>query len=613
MAIGRITGPMLFSNLDRQGVDLAIDGNLAFFDVNNRYVGISTATPNYLLDVNGNANISGALIVHNTSSFLGNISVGNIVLTGNITTNGNTNYISGNIGQFFGNAAGFGALYAGVNSGYVYQPQTVLQNSTNFNGYAQVNHQNINNGSAASTDYVATADTGTADAGYIDMGINSSGFVGGVGNELNNPLDGYLYVQGTSGLNGNLLIGTGTASDIVFSTGGFSTTNNYQGRFKNNVGLILAQTTSSTSTTSGALQVTGGIGIAGNAYINNIYTTNGLNWSANGVSALYGNTNVSTYLASNTDPTISNIFSTLSTINTEFSEINGNTITLGANTVQAFISNAVTFTQSTTVTNAIAELNYVLGKLVPPSPPNFPNSTTISVGTTNSGLMCNFTQTDNSGWGNLSVAGGTLVSTLRASSFSTIGTPITNVGPGSTGTITTYVNGVPNGNVTLTGSNGNTLNGNLYVYNVEDYHSVVSTVTAGFWTVFSAYATAGAGKSPGWNRVHISDSATGNQTNDATWYYDSSSPSAPSFSGTSMVLSSNVVQYSSTIPMFTTSAGFTLKGNVQNISGDTYPNSTNLISSSAANGAFAAPALVSYAAAGVTTPITRNNTAVVSF
>ena len=31
MAIGRISGPMLFSNLERQGLDLAIEGNLIYF------------------------------------------------------------------------------------------------------------------------------------------------------------------------------------------------------------------------------------------------------------------------------------------------------------------------------------------------------------------------------------------------------------------------------------------------------------------------------------------------------------------------------------------------------------------------------------------------------
>lgn len=291
----------------------------------------------------------------------------------------------------------------------------------------------------------------------------------------------------------------------------------------------------------------------------------------------------------------------------------GNTISLGANTAAALISNAVTLTTTTKVTDAIAELNYVLGKLVPPSPPNFPNNTGISVATSNSGLMCNFVQTDNSGWGNLSVGAGTFVNTLRASSFSTSGTAITNVGPGSVGIITAYINGNPNGNVTLTGNNNNTTDGNIYVYNVEDYHAVVSTVTPGFWTVFSTYATASSGIPSGWNSVHISDSGTGTRTNDAVWYYDSSSPNSPAFSATSFVLSSNVVQYSSTIPMFTSSSGFTIKGNVTNLSGDTYPNSSNLFNSTSGNGAFGSPPNVSYSSASVTLPLARNSSAIGQF
>lgn len=47
MAIGRISGPMLFQNLERQGLDLSIEGNLIYFDVNRRRIGINTSTPEY--------------------------------------------------------------------------------------------------------------------------------------------------------------------------------------------------------------------------------------------------------------------------------------------------------------------------------------------------------------------------------------------------------------------------------------------------------------------------------------------------------------------------------------------------------------------------------------
>lgn len=289
----------------------------------NSILGANVNIATLQTQVYANANAS-AYLTSFLPTYAGNLTAGNLVVSGNINYVGNVNSINISTGVFTGNSSGFGALYAGILSGYTYQAQTVLQNSTNFNGYAQVNHQNINNGATASTDYVATADTGTAGAGYIDMGINSSGFVNGTGNELNYPLDGYLYAQGTTGTNGNLILGTGGTADIVFTTGGFSTTNNYQGRFKNNVGLILAQTTQSTSTTSGALQVAGGVGIAGNVNIGGNLLVNGTNITlantiqSNQISAIsanigsfytyanlnygtssYANANVSAYLLGN--------------------------------------------------------------------------------------------------------------------------------------------------------------------------------------------------------------------------------------------------------------------------------------------------------------------------
>lgn len=49
MAIGRISGPMLLPNLERQGVNLAIDGNLILFDVTSRTITIGNTVPLYSL------------------------------------------------------------------------------------------------------------------------------------------------------------------------------------------------------------------------------------------------------------------------------------------------------------------------------------------------------------------------------------------------------------------------------------------------------------------------------------------------------------------------------------------------------------------------------------
>ena len=53
MAVGRISGPLLKSNLLRNGIDLAFETDLLYLDVNNQRIGIKTANPHYELDVNG--------------------------------------------------------------------------------------------------------------------------------------------------------------------------------------------------------------------------------------------------------------------------------------------------------------------------------------------------------------------------------------------------------------------------------------------------------------------------------------------------------------------------------------------------------------------------------
>jgi hypothetical protein len=279
----------------------------------------------------------------------------------------------------------------------------------------------------------------------------------------------------------------------------------------------------------------------------------------------------------------------------------GNTIQLGVNSQGALVSNAVTLTATTTVTDSIADLNYVLGKLIPPPPPNFPNAQSFTISGTSSYRMTNYTQTDNSGWSNLSVAGGTVVSTvLRTNSWAT--SAITNVGPGSTGTVTSYFNNAAAGAITLTGSNSNTTTGNLYVYNVQDYHNIVSTVTAGFWSVFSTSASGTS--SQGWNTVRIADSSA-STTGSALWFYDSSTPGTPQFTSPTIVNSSNVVIYSTRIPHYTSASGFTLTYQVNRLSGSMYPLSDTFATGSA-GGAFQAPASVTYAQASITTPLAQN-------
>jgi len=67
MAIGRISGSVLKSNLTRNGVDLAFETNLLYLDVTNSRVGIGTSEPTTTLQVNGTTTTT-ALSVSGTLS-----------------------------------------------------------------------------------------------------------------------------------------------------------------------------------------------------------------------------------------------------------------------------------------------------------------------------------------------------------------------------------------------------------------------------------------------------------------------------------------------------------------------------------------------------------------
>jgi hypothetical protein len=278
----------------------------------------------------------------------------------------------------------------------------------------------------------------------------------------------------------------------------------------------------------------------------------------------------------------------------------GNIIPLGNPSSGNLISNAVTLTANTYITDGLVQINTVLGKLVPPSPSNFPGGQTLSISSLSSYRMANIIQTDNTPGANKSVAAGaTVTSVRRAATYAT--NTISTVGPGDSGTITAVRNGANVGNVTLNTNASPTANGtyggNLVITNNFDYNSANANIAAGFWYVFSS-AISGASAPAGWNELYIADSATGN-TNTPSWYYDNSSPSTPSFASTTMTPpGSTTLLYSSTVPFYTNVNQFAIGTTVANASGNMYPTS-NVLASGTAGGSFAAPASVNYNASNI--------------
>ena len=85
MAIGRISGSVLKSNLTRNGTDLAFETNLLYLDVTNSRVGIGTSEPSTALHVNGT--VTASAIAGLTSATITNTSTDDSIL---VTTTENS-------------------------------------------------------------------------------------------------------------------------------------------------------------------------------------------------------------------------------------------------------------------------------------------------------------------------------------------------------------------------------------------------------------------------------------------------------------------------------------------------------------------------------------------
>lgn len=215
--------------------------------------GIGTTTPAYLLQVNATTNplylagvqtglgtdslltISNGVVRELLASALASSSSNAWGLSGTggtasgtnfIGTAGNTSLIlrtnniahaildsTGNWGV--GTAVSFNATAPEkllVNAGTTTSYNAVVAKGS-VNNYFQLNINNQNAGTNASSDVVATADNGNETSNYVDLGINSSVNTNGV---MGNADDAYLYSAGN-----NLVTGTGTPGmAVIFLTGG---------------------------------------------------------------------------------------------------------------------------------------------------------------------------------------------------------------------------------------------------------------------------------------------------------------------------------------------------------------------------------------------------------
>jgi hypothetical protein len=207
----------------------------SFDDFGNLTLPGNTFAVNY---ANGNpVSLGGNYGNANVATFMAAFGNNTISTTGNITSN----YYVGNVAVLAGqNTRGEHAANLGTSGFTELNSNVILQITGNANSYAQINFQNIGNGTAATTDYIATAQFGTDSTYFVDMGIASGTYdSSNPDNSLGNSLyaqDSYLYAQGGNsygGSGGNLVVGSNEPGGVVRIIADGSTTDNIVATFSN--------------------------------------------------------------------------------------------------------------------------------------------------------------------------------------------------------------------------------------------------------------------------------------------------------------------------------------------------------------------------------------------
>jgi hypothetical protein len=138
------------------------------------------------------------------------------------------------------------------------------------NDYAQIAFKNTNSGTNASTDFIAYSNNGTDSDGYIDMGITSQNFAD-PDFTITGKGDGYIFMVGATGGTdqGNLVLATsdsGSQNKIIFAAGGLASDDSQMVIIPNDR-VHIEIPTESTSPSTGALTIVGGLGVQGDVNI----------------------------------------------------------------------------------------------------------------------------------------------------------------------------------------------------------------------------------------------------------------------------------------------------------------------------------------------------------
>ena len=167
MAVGRISGPLLKSNLIRNGIDLAFDTDLLYLDVNNKRIGINTSNPQYALDVSGTTRTTNLVVT-------GGVDIADINIDGNtIQTSKNE-------------------LFLGTADNVVYQKKAIVD-GLKFDG-----------------DTISTIDSNA----NLNFRPNGSGAIN-INSNLN--VTGNIHATGNISADGDIVLGDADTDTITFN------------------------------------------------------------------------------------------------------------------------------------------------------------------------------------------------------------------------------------------------------------------------------------------------------------------------------------------------------------------------------------------------------------
>jgi len=259
-ATGNVTG----GNLRTAG-SISAAGNITGGNISG------TSITGSVVSVTGNVNAAGLVL----PSLTGNIVAYRGEFFGNVDIYGNLNATVGlvyaNSGIFYGNTStGNSAAFAGVPGFTSLGSNIVMQFAGNVNSYSQLNFENINSGTQASTDFVLTANNGTDSTYFADFGIAGSGWDGTQENSLGNAVfanDTYLYSH-----DGNLVLAAAVAGDTVKIVAGGSDNTFKVAEFANTGATITGVASVTGNITGGNIATAGLATVTGNITGGNINT-----------------------------------------------------------------------------------------------------------------------------------------------------------------------------------------------------------------------------------------------------------------------------------------------------------------------------------------------------